>query len=166
MGSAGRSITTYGEFWMACTALSYVAGNLFDRIGMGGFRADPWVGAIMKAIPQAGFAAIFILLQLDRQQFKEERRPVKGEAVWYFLASGLVSVFLGQVSFLTAMRLGGVAIAVPSMQVWTMIAAILGVLWLKEQFRPQVFLGLLVAVAGLVTLSVGQNLGKPVSAQW
>jgi uncharacterized membrane protein len=166
MNEEKKSLFSYGETWMVFTALSYSLGNIFDRVAMRGIRPDPFLGAIMKALPHVAIALIFIYFALDKKQFGAAADTAKPVAYRYFVYSGFVSAFIGQWSFLTAMKLGGVNVAVPTLQIWTLIAAIIGVVWLKEKFHINIFIGLVLAILGLLSLCWGQYTGMPVSPQW
>lgn len=166
MGEKKESIFAYGETWMCFCALTYALGNIFDRVAMSGVKTDPFLGAGLKAIPHILLALIFILLALDKKQFGDTADNPQPGAYRFFIYSGFVSSFLGQISFLQAIKFGGVNVAVPTVQVWTLICAIIGVVWLKEKFHKNLFIGLICAVVGLVVLSYGQFIGMPVSPQW
>jgi bacterial/archaeal transporter family protein len=166
MSEGKRSLFSYGETWMVCTALSYSLGNIFDRVAMRGIKPDPFLGAIMKALPHVALALIFIFLALDKKQFGAKADTAETKAYRYFVYSGFVSAFIGQWSFLTAIRLGGINVAVPTIQVWTLIAALIGVVWLKEKFHINIFVGLVFAIVGLLVLCLGQYRGMPVSPHW
>jgi bacterial/archaeal transporter family protein len=166
MNEGKKSLFSYGETWMVFTALSYSLGNIFDRVAMRGIRPDPFLGAIMKALPHVAIALIFIFLALDKKQFGAKADTAEPKVYRYFVYSGFVSAFIGQWSFLNAIKLGGVNVAVPTIQVWTLIGALVGVVWLKEKFHINIFVGLAFAVVGLLTLCWGQYRGMPVSPKW
>ena len=160
-----RPVTQTGEFWMVITALGYAASNIFDKIGMSTYGTDGFLGALIKCTPQFVVPLILILLAVDKKQLGE-RPKVPLKTYRYFVYCGFISSFIGQFFFLKAMQVGGVNVAVPTVQIWTLIGAVLGIVFLKEKFHKNIIFGAAIAVAGLVVLSIGQYLGIPVSDQW
>lgn len=155
-----------GETWMIFTALSYAASNLFDRWGMFKVNADSFLGATVKCLPAVILAIVFILIGLDEKQFGQSTKLKSWKQLWPFFAGGLISEVLGTAFFLFAMQKGGVVVAVTTVQVWTFFAALMGVIFLKEKFRWNTIIGLLIAVAGLVLIAYGQLKGVPVGDKW
>jgi len=161
-----KNIWKSGEIWMVFTALSYAASNLFDRWGMFKVQADPYLGSAIKALPGVIFAVIMIWMGTDKKQFGKSTKIKDWKQLWPFLAGGLISEVFGTAFFLSAIMKGGIAIAVPTVQVWTFFAALMGVIFLKEKFHWNTVIGLAIAVAGLVIISMGQLKGVPMSPTW
>ena len=161
-----RSILKTGEFWMVITALGYSAGNIFDKLGMSTYGTDSFFGAMMKAIPQFVFPLILIALGVDKKQLGERPKLKNKKVYLWFVGCGFISSFVGNYFFLRAMTVGGVNVAVPTVQTWTLIGAVLGIVFMKERFHRNIVVGAALAVAGLVVLSLGQFYGVPVSDKW
>jgi len=160
-----RPILQTGEFWMVITALGYAASNIFDKLAMSTYGTDGFLGALIKCIPQFVVPIILILIGVDKKQFGN-RPKVSIKTYGWFVICGFISSFIGQWFFLEAMMVGGVNVAVPTVQIWTLIGALFGIVFLKEPFHKNIIWGAILAVAGLVILSLGQYLGVPVSDKW
>lgn len=166
MMNNNKSLFASGEIWMCFGAVAFALSNIFDKVAMSGVQTDPILGAAIKTIPYIVVSLIFILLALDQRQFGDTADNPQPGAYKYFIFAGFIGEFIGAICFLQAIKFGGVNVAVPTVQVWTLIAAIIGVIWLKEKFHINIFIGLACVVVGLVVLSYGQFIGIPVSPKW
>lgn len=168
-----KPVTQTGEFWMVFAALAYAAGNIFDKVAMSGVVTDTFVGGFVKQFPQMLLPLIFIIFAIDKKQFgassaPQTKQPLKVTLKKYkwFIFCGVVSELIASVAFLQSMQYGGINVAVPTVQTWTLMGAIMGIVFLKEKFHRNIVIGAAVAVAGLCILSYGQFIGMPVSEQW
>lgn len=166
-----KPVTQTGEFWMVFAALAYAMGNIFDKLGMSNVTTDTFIGGFIKEFPQMLLPLIFILIGLDKKQFGVQTVPKRSfkenlSIYKWFIFCGVVSELVASVLFLQAVKLGGINVAVPTVQIWTLMGAVLGIVFLKEKFHRNIVIGAAIAVAGLVVLSYGQFVGMPVSPQW
>lgn len=166
MSKDKKSLFASGEIWMCFAAVAFALSNIFDRVAMTGVETDPILGAAIKTIPYIVVSGILILSGLDQRQFRDTADNPEPGAYKYFIFAGFIGEFVGGILFLQAIKYGGVNVAVPTVQIWTLIAAIIGVVWLKEQAHRNIFIGLVCVVVGLVVLSYGQFMGMPVSPKW
>lgn len=161
-----KSIFKTGQFWMIITALGYAAGNIFDKVAMSTYGTDSYLAALMKAVPQFVVPIILLFMGVDKKQFGVKTTKPPKKAFLYFVFCGFISSFIGQYFFLRAMAVGGVNVAVPVVNIWTMVGAILGIVILKEAFHKNIVIGAGLAFLGILVLSFGQYQGMPVSDQW
>ena len=164
-------MTQTGEFWMVFAALAYAAGNIFDKLAMSQVFTDSFCGGFVKEFPQMLLPLIFIIFGIDKKQFGKSSAPKRtfkeNVSVYkWFILCGIVSELIASVLFLQAMKFGGVNVAVPTVQTWTLMGAVMGIIFLKEKFHRNIVIGAAIAVAGLCILSIGQFVGMPVSPQW
>lgn len=147
---------------MAGTALCYAASNVLDQVAMS--RADSFVAALVKALLVVLFAAAALVVTARRRTpgtVKSWTRAARS-----YVLAGLVSDVVGTVAFFQAMKLGGINIATPMVQTWVIWAALGGAIFLRERVGAKTYVGLLVAVLGLVGLAWAQQRGVPFTPDW
>ncbi len=133
-----KPVTQTGEFWMVFAALAYAMGNIFDKLGMSNVTTDTFIGGFIKEFPQMLLPLIFILIGLDKKQFGVQTVPKRSfkenlSIYKWFIFCGVVSELVASVLFLQAVKLGGINVAVPTVQIWTLMGAVLGIVFLKEK---------------------------------
>jgi transporter family protein len=65
-----------------------------------------------------------------------------------------------------ALRVGGLTLTIPFLQTQILWATVIGWVFMRERFQPRALAGIVVVVVGLMLLSYGQMLGRPVSENW
>ena len=159
-----RSLLDHGEVWMMGTALCFAVANLFDQIAM--VTADPFIASSVKAFLVSLFALIVLISFGRRWGLSSQNRSYWTRAARIYLVAGIVSEVIGTAAFLKAMKVGGINIATPMVQTWVIWTAVGSVLFLKERVRAKTFVGLALAVLGLVLLTYFQQRGIPFTADW
>ncbi len=159
-----RSLLKHGEVWMMGTALCFAVANLFDQIAM--VNADPFIASTVKAFLVSLFALIVLISFRKRWGLLSQDRSYWTRAARIYLAAGIVSEVIGTAAFLQAMKVGGINIATPMVQTWVIWTAVGSVLFLKEKVQAKTFIGLTLAVLGLVLLTHFQQRGIPFTEDW
>jgi drug/metabolite transporter (DMT)-like permease len=79
---------------------------------------------------------------------------------------GLFTFVIGNPLLLWSLQLGGVLIATPVSSTQALWGALLAALFLKQSLNGKMLGGILVSIAGIVVLALGQNPEAGVSQQW
>jgi transporter family protein len=153
-----------GEFWIAGAILGFAGSNVFDRIAV--VRIDPLLGALVKTVPSLLFAIVLLQSRRLWTQIKPGSAGYIGApAIALLVTSGVVSI-LGLAVYFYALRVGGLALTIPFLQTQILWATIIGWVFMHERFQPRALAGIVVVVGGLMLLSYGQMLGRPMSEGW
>ncbi len=161
---ARRKLTDYGEFWILGSVFGFAAAYLCDRIAV--VSVSPLVGPVMKNLPSLIFSTFLLLRQQRYRQLSPASDQFVGRSVVvWFMASGAAAT-AGLMLYFFAINVGGVVITPPFLQTQMIWATLFAFVFLKEELHVVGWLGLGLCVIGLMTLSFGQSLGRPVSAQW
>ncbi|MBE0634793.1 DMT family transporter, partial [Candidatus Bipolaricaulota bacterium] len=142
----------------------YAVANLFDQIAM--VQADPFVASTIKALLVSLFALAVLILSRNRLGLSTKSRSYWKGAARIYIAAGVVSEVIGTAAFLQAMKVGGINIATPMVQTWVIWSAIGSVLFLKEKVHAKTFIGLALALVGLLGLTYFQQRGIPFTPDW
>jgi transporter family protein len=162
--SRSRRLTELGEFWIAGAILGFAGSNFFDRVAV--VQIDPLLGALIKTIPSLVFAAILLTTRATWGQMRPGAAGyIGGRAVWLLGISGVVSI-LGLIVYFYALRVAGLALTIPFLQTQILWATLIGWVFMQERFHPRALAGIATVAGGLMLLSYGQMLGRPVSASW
>jgi O-acetylserine/cysteine efflux transporter len=144
--------------------LGFAGSNFLDRVAV--VQIDPWLGALVKSIPSLVFAVILLALRNTWAQMRPGTATyIGGRAVVLFLVSGVISV-LGLVLYFYSLRVAGLAVTVPFLQTQILWATVIGWIFMHERFHAPALAGIATVAGGLMLLSYGQMLGRPVSEQW
>jgi drug/metabolite transporter (DMT)-like permease len=154
----------HGEFWIAGAILGFAGSNFFDRVAV--VQVDPFNGALVKSIPSLVFAIVLLTVRGKWAQMRPASASyIGGRAVWLFTISGVVSI-AGLVAYFYALRRAGLAVTIPFLQTQILWATVIGWVFMQERLHAQALAGIATVVAGLMLLSYGQMLGRPVSSSW
>ena len=153
-----------GELWILGAILGFAGSNFLDRVAV--VKIDPWIGALVKSLPSLVFAVILLTTRGKWGQMRTGDPAYIGrKALMLFLASGVVSV-LGLVVYFYALRMAGLALTIPFLQTQILWATVIGWIFMQERFHAPALIGIATVAAGLMLLSYGQMLGRPVSDSW
>lgn len=152
-----------GEFWALGSVLGYSGANLFGRAAV--VTGNPLAGPLLRDLPSLAMGISLLLRGHHYRQLQAGHAEFAGRPLLVFIGSGLIST-LGTFSFFIALQLGGVNIVVPVLQTQIIWGAIFGWWLLREAVSTRGILGIIVTVAGLAILSIGQSLGVPASDSW
>ena len=159
-----RRLTERGEFWIVGAILGFAGSNVFDRIAV--VRIDPLLGALVKTIP----SLVLAIALLQSRRLWAQMKPgapgyIGGAAIGLLVISGVVSI-AGLIVYFYALRVGGLALTIPFLQTQILWATVIGWVFMHERFQPRALAGIVVVVGGLMLLSYGQLLGRPMSENW
>ena len=152
-----------GELWALGAVLGYSSANLFGRAGV--TTGNPLAGPLLRDLPSFLMGLSLLLTGGHWVQLLPGRKEFGGRLLLYFVGSGVASV-VGTFAFFFALSLGGVNIAIPVLQTQLLWGALLAWALLGERLTSRGALGMLVTLAGLLLLTIGQSRGVPVSDQW
>ena len=159
-----RKLTDYGEFWILGSIFGFAAAYLCDRVAV--VSVNPLVGPVMKNLPSLIFATFLLLRQQRYRQINPASDQFVGRSVVvWFMASGAAAT-AGLMLYFFAINVGGVVITPPFLQTQMVWATLFAFVFLGEELRAVGWLGLMLCVLGLMTLSFGQSIGRPVSPEW
>ena len=148
---------------MGGTAICFAMSNLFDQMAM--VHADPFIATAVKACIVTLFG-FFVLRVRSYAWFTDKPRTYWIRAIAIYGSAGIVSEVIGTAAYFQAMKLGGINIAIPIVNTWFIWAALAGIALLHEPPRPQIFGGLLIAIAGLALLTHFQQHTVPFTPKW
>lgn len=153
-----------GEIWILGAILGFAGSNFLDRVAV--VQIDPWIGAFVKSVPSLVFAVILLTTRGTWAQMRPRAPTYIGRpALVLFLASGVVSV-LGLVVYFYSLRVAGLAVTIPFLQTQILWATVIGWIFMHERFHAPALVGIATVAAGLMLLSYGQMLGRPVTDSW
>lgn len=163
-GSARPRLAMVGEVWILGAILGFAGSNFLDRVAV--VQIDPWIGALVKSLPSLVFALILLTTRTTWAQMRPGAPAyIGGKAITLFVASGVISV-LGLVVYFYSLRLAGLALTIPFLQTQVLWATVIGWVFMQERFHAPALAGIATVAAGLMLLSYGQMLGRPVSDNW
>jgi len=99
------------------------------------------------------FAAIGVSVFLPK--YGEEVRRISGREALVLVGAAVLGLIIGQYIFVYSVSLVGSPIAAPVSAVNPIIASLLAVLLLKEKPNARIFEGLILAVLGVILISIG-----------
>jgi uncharacterized membrane protein len=159
-----RRLTDVGEFWIAGAILGFAFSNFFDRIAV--VQIDPLIGALVKSVPSLVFAMILLTTRGAWSQMQPRSAAYLGRpAIGLFILSGVASI-VGLSVYFYALRVAGLALTVPFLQTQILWATVIGWVFMQERFHPRALAGIAIVAGGLMLLSYGQMLGRPVTSSW
>ncbi len=159
-----HSIFGKGEFWALLSAIAYGADNVFASRGVtsDGQGLDPILGVIVKATPVMIFAIIMSMFIKNRDPdavsiFSNWRYLV------YVFGHGVLTFVIGNTLLFNAFRTGGVLVTTPLLATNVLWSALIAALVFKELLNRRMLAGMLVSIAGVFLLRIGQvsNISLP-----
>jgi len=133
-------------FLLFLTIIFWGTAPILDKIALN--KGTPLQGLVIRSV------AIMVVLcigLLFTGKLKEAFN-VDVKSMAFFAASGIVAGLLGVFTYYSALKVGNASRIVPLASVYPMIAFILGVLILKENFTFTKLLGTLFVVLGVFLL--------------
>jgi transporter family protein len=162
--SETRSLATTGEVWIVGAILGFAGSNFFDRVAV--VQTDPLVSALVKSVPSLVFAVILLTTRGTWTQMRAASpRYIGHRALWLFVLSGVLSIG-GLMIYFAALRIAGLVVTVPFLQTQILWATLIGWVFMKERFSAHALVGIATVLVGLMLLSYGQMMGRPVSDRW
>ncbi|HII66566.1 MAG TPA: DMT family transporter [Thermococcaceae archaeon] len=97
------------------------------------------------------FAAIGISIFLPK--YSEELREITKNEIWVLSGAALVGLIIGQYAFVKSVSLVGSHISTPISAINPIVSSLLAIALLKEPPNSKIFVGLILAVVGVVLIS-------------
>jgi len=154
-----------GEVWALVSAIAYAADNLFASHAVTGNGLDAVMGVVLRALPVMTFAIIMSF-------FAKKRNPecVSIFSNWKFIvaifAHGLLTFVIGNTLLFNGFKLGGVLVTTPLLGTNVLWSAIIASVLLHEVLNKRMLSGILVSIAGVFLLRIGQNTNAALPATW
>jgi transporter family protein len=159
-----RTTPRRGEPWALGSVLGYSGANIFDRLAV--IHADPLLGPLLRGLPSLIMGIVLVVRNRTLGQIRPGSPAYIGRrAIWPFVLAGTLST-VGLFVYYFAIRLGGVTITIPVLETYVIWGTMIAWVFLGERVRALSMLGVGLIALGLITLSVGQLGGRPISPQW
>lgn len=152
-----------GELWAMGAVFGYTGANIFGRAGV--TDSDPIAAPLLRDLPSLLMGLALIFRDYHYRQLLPSRPEFQGRLLLPFVVSGIASV-IGTFAFFFALNIGGVNIAVPVLQTQIIWGSLFGWMLLRERVTWRGAFGIVVTLAGLAVLTLGQSRGVPVSDSW
>lgn len=154
-----------GELWALGGALGYALNHVFLNVAIHGHELDYRIGATVQAIPLLVFA-----LAMWPSARRRDPQVVSPLARWDLAASvianSVLMFVLAAPLLFAAFRAGGVLVTTPVTGTQVLWSALLATVLLGERFTGRMALGMLVSVAGVTILAIGQSGDAALSPRW
>ncbi len=154
-----------GEVWALIAALAYAADNIFASRAVSGKGIDPVLGVILRATPVMVFAIIM--------SFSAKKRNPEAVSVFsswkFFLAiigHGVLTFVIGNTLLFNAFKTGGVLVTTPLLGTNVLWSAIIAGIVLHELLNRRMLFGMLISIAGVFVLRIGQNSNVTLPETW
>lgn len=144
-----------GERWALLAAASYTVVNITLRAAAP--EIDPVLGAFLRQVPVAVIAWL-VVLRSGAVEFRPGHPAFLGrDLVWVLLASGAVSLVLGNIAYQLALVTAGLGVSVSGIQAGSVLGGlVLSAVSLREPPTRQQTLGAAIILAGLAAIGVAQ----------
>ncbi|GGD77856.1 hypothetical protein GCM10010911_39790 [Paenibacillus nasutitermitis] len=119
------------------------------------------VGTVLQALP---LMLIALIVAVRRSLLSGDR--IAGRSWGIIAGYGVLQFFTGNLLFYAAVQMGGLSIASPSVQSQAIWAVVLGGVFLGERISRMMIYGILLFIAGLVTMAGFKSAGLSLSGDW
>ena len=147
-----------GERWALLAAASYTVVNITLRAAAP--EIDPVLGAFLRQVPVAVIAWL-VVLRSGAVEFRPGHPAFLGrDLVWVLLASGAVSLVVGNIAYQLALVTAGLGVSVSGIQAGSVLGGlVLSTISLREPPTRAQGLGAAIVLAGLAAIGVAQTSG-------
>jgi len=147
-----------GERWALLAAASYTVVNITLRATAP--EIDPVLGAFLRQVPVAVIAWL-VVLRSGAPEFRPRHPAFLGRyLIGVLLASGAVSLVVGNIAYQLALVTAGLGVTVSGIQAGSVLGGlVLSSVSLREPPTREQTIGALVIVAGLIAIGVAQTSG-------
>jgi drug/metabolite transporter (DMT)-like permease len=147
-----------GERWALLAAASYTVVNITLRAAAP--EIDPVLGAFLRQVPVAVIAWL-VVLRSGAVEFRPGHPAFLGrDLVWVLLASGAISLVVGNIAYQLALVTAGLGVSVSGIQAGSVLGGlVLSTISLREPPTRAQSLGAAVVLAGLAAIGVAQTSG-------
>lgn len=153
-----------GEVWAFGAAMAYSLDNVFTAIAVRGQGINFYLGAFLRSLPVFIFTLTITLTRREKNQTTSPFSDIK--LVLSLIAYGLLTFFLGNTMFFSALQKGGVLVTTPLAGTQVLWAALFAVLLLGESLNWKMVAGMLLSIVGIFILAVGKSGGVNLAPQW
>lgn len=147
-----------GERWALLAAASYTVVNITLRAAAP--EIDPVLGAFLRQVPVAVIAWV-VVLRSGAVEFRPGHPAFLGrDLVWALLASGAVSLVVGNIAYQLALTTAGLGVSVSGIQAGSVLGGlVLSTLSLREPPTREQSIGAAIILAGLAAIGLAQTSG-------
>jgi drug/metabolite transporter (DMT)-like permease len=147
-----------GERWALLAAASYTVVNITLRAAAP--EIDPVLGAFLRQVPVAVIAWL-VVLRSGAIEFRPGHPAFLGrDLVWVLLASGAISLVVGNIAYQLALVTAGLGVSVSGIQAGSVLGGlVLSTISLREPPTRAQGLGAAIVLAGLAAIGAAQTSG-------
>jgi len=151
-----------GERWALMAALAYALNHIFVRVAVRDYALNYMMGVSLRATPTFLFALLMGLRAKRRNPHAVS--PISDwRSVAMLIGYGLLTFVIANPLLFAALRVGGVSVATPITGTQVLWAGLIAALLLHEPLNRTMVGGMVITIAGIALLAVGQSGNVPVS---
>lgn len=148
-----------GEFWAFLAAISYSCYNV--GISWSLSNSNPLVGATLKILPLIVISFFALLINKEIHKLNPCRENFLGiKVIGLLILLGFSYYIAGNLLLFASFQTGGVVLAAPIIGTQVLWTAILASFFLKEELNSTLLTGIIIAILGIVVLSVSKSNGS------
>jgi len=151
--------------WALMGAIAYALSALFARIAVRDYPIDSMLASSLRALPTLLFA-LYMSWRITRGGQGSNPRLSDWRVSGLLVAYGLLTFVVGNPLLFRALALGGVLVATPVSGTQSLWAALMAFFILHQVLNGKMIAGMLISIAGIGMLAIGQSGGEPASPQW
>lgn len=156
-----------GEIWAFSAAMAYSLDNVFTAYAIRGEGINIYLGACLRSLPVLIFSAYITLFSKKSRSRNGSASPFRDyKLVLALVAYGILTFFLGNTMFFSALQKGGVLITTPLTGTQVLWATLFAVLLLGEALNWKMVGGMLTSIIGIIILAIGKSGGVDLAPQW
>lgn len=155
------------QILMTLSTFAMAGANVIERVIV--VRIEPLVAAFISTLTTALICMVLALPSFAAAcSAKSGRRAglPRPDLLKYFVFAGMSGQVVGTYALLCAIRLGGVAVAIPVVQTWSVWAVLLSVFVFREPISSQLIGGIALAVSGIGVISARHYTGVSFTGDW
>lgn len=130
-------------------AVFWGSAPVFEKIGLK--NLSPFVAVFVRSLAVLIISGIAITLSSHGWNWIYAEGAGKG--IVMLAIGGILSAFIGQFFYFTALKSGSASIVVPLASTYPLVAVLLALLFLKEGLSLHKFAGIILVISGIILLS-------------
>jgi len=145
-----------GELWALVAALAYALNNIFVRVAVRDYDLNYMMGVSLRATPTFLFA--LLMGWGAKRRNPDAISPISDYKLAAMLVGyGLLTFVIANPLLFAALRAGGILIASPVTGTQALWAGLIAALFLHEPLSRTTVGGMVITIAGIALLAVGQS---------
>ena len=154
-----------GELWALAGALGYSLDNVFTAFTVRGQGVNFLLGASLRSLPVLVFSLLMTVFA--KKASKKGISPFTDYKLVLALAAyGVLTFFIGNTMFFSALEKGGVLITTPLAGTQVLWAAIFAIPIIGEKLNFKMVFGMFITIIGILVLAVGKSDGVNLMPRW